>query len=206
MSSSQSLDAGLLKALSHPLRFRILELIVERGEASPVEMARALDEPLATVSHHTRVLRDLECIELVRTEPRRGAVEHFYRALELSFLGDEEWGEMPVVMRRGLAARLFRRVFAEASEAGGEGGFDRPGAALTRVLLALDEAGWRELSEALLRVLEEVQAIQERCDARTAGPAGGEDEIRSSELAILHFALSERTKPTSRAPRRPKLR
>lgn len=71
MSWSESLDASLLKALAHPLRTRVLELIVEREEASPVELARDLGQPLATVSHHTRVLRDLGCIELVRTE--RGA-------------------------------------------------------------------------------------------------------------------------------------
>jgi DNA-binding transcriptional ArsR family regulator len=202
MSSSQSLDAGLLKALAHPLRARILELIVEREEASPVELARELDQPLATVSHHTRVLRDLRCIELVRTVPRRGAVEHFYRAVALPFLSDDQWAQLPVAMRRGLTGQLFRRVFLEASEAGAVGGFDPPGAAITRVLLALDERGWHELSEALARVLEETQAIQERCDARTDAPSGAEGEVRSSELAILHFALPEPARPTTRPARR----
>jgi DNA-binding transcriptional ArsR family regulator len=202
MSWSQSLDAGLLKALAHPLRARILELIVEREEASPVELARELDQPLATVSHHTRVLRDLRCIELVRTVPRRGAVEHFYRAVALPFLSENHWAQLPVVLRRGLTAQLFRRVFTEASEAGAEGGFDPPGAAITRVLLALDDRGWRELSEALSRVLDEAQAIQERSDARAGAPSGAADEVRSSELAILHFALSEPVTPTTRAPRR----
>jgi DNA-binding transcriptional ArsR family regulator len=202
MSWSQSLDTGLLKALAHPLRARMLELWVEREEASPVELARELDQPLATVSHHTRVLRDLRCIELVRTVPRRGAVEHFYRAVALPLLSDEQWAQLPVVMRRGLTGQLFRRVFAEASEAGAEGGFDPPGAAITRVLLALDERGWDELSQALARVLEEAQAIQERSDDRAGAPAGADGEVRSSELAILHFALPEPARPTTRAPRR----
>jgi len=216
MSWSNSLDAGLLKALAHPLRARILELIAEREEASPVELARELDQPLATVSHHTRVLRDLRCIELVRTVPRRGAVEHFYRAVALPFLSDEQWAQLPVVLRRGLTGQLFRRVFMEASEAGAEGGFDPPGAAITRVLLALDERGWRELSEALSRVLEEAQAIQDRSEARAGASAGPEGasagpegalappagEVRSSELAILHFALAEPARPTTRPARR----
>ena len=34
---------------------------------SPVEMSRALDKPLATVSHHMRLLRDLGYVELLRT-------------------------------------------------------------------------------------------------------------------------------------------
>jgi DNA-binding transcriptional ArsR family regulator len=59
MASSDALDASVLKALGHPLRMRLLTLITEHGEASPVEMSRVLDQKLATVSHHTRVLRDL---------------------------------------------------------------------------------------------------------------------------------------------------
>jgi DNA-binding transcriptional ArsR family regulator len=74
MASSDNVEASALKALSNPLRMRLLTFVAERGEASPVEMSRALDMPLATVSHHTRVLRDLRYIELSRTEQRRGAV------------------------------------------------------------------------------------------------------------------------------------
>jgi DNA-binding transcriptional ArsR family regulator len=59
MDYSAGIDANVLKALGHPLRMRLLTFISDRGEASPVEMSRALDHPLATVSHHMRVLRDL---------------------------------------------------------------------------------------------------------------------------------------------------
>jgi DNA-binding transcriptional ArsR family regulator len=81
MSASQPLDESLIKAVAHPLRWRMLEVLTERGEASPVQLARALDQPLATVSHHMRVLRDTRCVQLTRTEPRRGAVEHYYEPL-----------------------------------------------------------------------------------------------------------------------------
>jgi DNA-binding transcriptional ArsR family regulator len=94
MASSDALDLRLLKALGHPLRLRMLTLVTERGEASPVELARELDQPLSTVSHHTRVLRDLGYLELSRTEPRRGAIEHYYRALTPPFLDDDEWAQL----------------------------------------------------------------------------------------------------------------
>jgi len=139
----------------------------------------------------------------VRTEPRRGAVEHFYRAVALPFLDDAQWSRLPVAMRRRLTGQTFRRIFVEGSEAGAAGGFDLPGASITRTLLTLDERGWRELSEALVRVLEEAQLIQDRSDARAKGEDGGADgEIRSSELAILHFALSVPAAPTTKAPSR----
>src|SRR5689334_4699275 len=73
--STPPLDQSLIRALAHPLRWRIVEILVERGEGSPVQLARELDQPLATVSHHVRVLRDTGSIALTRTEPRRGAVE-----------------------------------------------------------------------------------------------------------------------------------
>ncbi|MEA2255504.1 MAG: hypothetical protein QOG35_1549 [Solirubrobacteraceae bacterium] len=188
MSSSVPVDVNLLKALGHPLRMRILEVIGERGEASPLEVARTLEQPLGTVSHHTRVLRDLGYIELTRTEPRRGAVEHFYRAATMPFLDDEQWAQLPVTLRRGLAGQLFRRIFAEASVAGGKGGFDRPGAHVDRLPLALDEKGWRDLSVALIELLRRAQDIQEQSDARAARSP---TEAMPSLLAILHVAQEE---------------
>ncbi|MEA2279261.1 MAG: hypothetical protein QOC78_4221 [Solirubrobacteraceae bacterium] len=200
MSSPVRVDVSFLKALGHPLRLRILEVIAERGEASPLEVARTLEQPLGTVSHHTRVLRDLGYIELTRTEPRRGAVEHFYRAATPPFLDDEQWAQLPVAMRRGLAGQLFRRIFAEASEAGGKGGFDRPGAHVDRLPLALDEQGWRDLSAALLELLKRAQDIQEQSDARAASSA---TEAIPSLLAILHVAQEGNASAAQRRLRLP---
>jgi DNA-binding transcriptional ArsR family regulator len=196
MSAPPSLDESLIKALSHPLRWRILETVVDRGETSPVELARLLDEPLATVSHHTRVLRDNGCIELTRTEPRRGAVEHYYRALMPAFFDDEQWSQLPVVLRRGLAGPVFRRIFEEAAAAGAAGGFDDPGAYLSRTVVELDERGWQELSELLTDVLKRAQAIQERSDARR----GEDDDARTSEIVLMHFELAGPDEPPRRSP------
>jgi DNA-binding transcriptional ArsR family regulator len=199
MSGTDSLDAALIKALGHPLRARILELITERDETSPVELARELDERLGPVSPHTRVLRDLGCVELVRTEPRRGAVEHYYRAVTPPFLTDAQWEKLPRVLRRGLAGQTLRTIFAEASAAGGAGGFDPPGAHVDRMLLDLDERGWRDLSDLLVGVLRRAQGIQEQSDARRRRSASAGDGVRASELAILHFALGDVT-PKAQEP------
>jgi DNA-binding transcriptional ArsR family regulator len=200
MSFSAPLDARLLKALAHPLRARILESITDRGEASPVELARDLDQPLATVSHHTRVLRDLGCIELTRTEPRRGAVEHYYRAVLRPLLDDAQWEQLSLMERRGLAGQLVRRIFEAASAAGAVGGFDAAGAHVARVPLALDERGWEELSRVVADLLSTAQTIQERSDARRRTEG---DDVRPSELAILHFAVAGATPSAADTPRRP---
>jgi DNA-binding transcriptional ArsR family regulator len=196
MSAAPSLDESLIKALAHPLRWRIVETVVERGEASPIELARLLDEPLATVSHHTRVLRDHGCIALTRTEPRRGAVEHYYRAILPAFFDDEQWRQVPVILRRGIAGQLFRRIFQEAAAAGGAGAFDAPDAHLDRMVVELDDAGREELSALLIDVLKRAQAIQQRSDARR----GEDGDARTSEIALMHFELAPSDAPPRRSP------
>ncbi len=45
---------------------------------SPVTLNEALPDGLPNVTYHLSVLRSLGVLELVGTERRRGAVEHFY--------------------------------------------------------------------------------------------------------------------------------
>jgi DNA-binding transcriptional ArsR family regulator len=195
------LDASVLKALGHPLRMRLLTLISERGEASPVEMSRELGVSLATVSHHTRVLRDLGYIELSRTAPRRGAVEHYYRAVAAPFIDDEQWELVPLPARRRVTGQIFRQVFEDGAAAGQRGGFDAAGAHIVRRLLDLDARGWRELSRAVDALLRRAEAIQARSDARGHADANAS---RPSELAILHFGLEASSDPRgARPPRLP---
>jgi len=72
-----SIDQRLAKALSSPLRARALALIAD-GVDTPKLIADNLGLDIRNVAYHVRVLRNLGCIELVETRPRRGAVEHVY--------------------------------------------------------------------------------------------------------------------------------
>jgi hypothetical protein len=47
---------------------------------SPIRLSRELDEPLGNCSHQISTLHEFGLIELVDTRPRRGAIEHYYRA------------------------------------------------------------------------------------------------------------------------------
>jgi DNA-binding transcriptional ArsR family regulator len=187
MASLPPLDESLIKALAHPLRWQIVESLVHRGEASPVELARLLDQPLATVSHHVRVLRDLRSIELTRTEQRRGAIEHYYRALMPPFFDDAQWDRVPTTLRRGLAGQVFRQVFSESAAAGGKGAFDAVGAHLDRMIVELDDQAWQDVSEALIDVLRRIQTIQGESDARR----DDETDARVSEIVVMHFEIAE---------------
>jgi predicted ArsR family transcriptional regulator len=83
MSRPVSIDQCLAKALSHSLRAEALALIGE-GTNSPKLIAEKLGLDLRNVAYHVRVLRNLGCIELVATRPRRGVTEHVYQLTELA--------------------------------------------------------------------------------------------------------------------------
>src|SRR3954465_15248577 len=117
------LDEALLKAISHPLRHRLLGLLDGRV-ASPNELARELELPLGRVSYHIRLLHELGAIALVRAEPRRGALEHFYRAVTRVWFGEGEWARLPRSARRGILGHNLQQIFSwvtTSAEAGGGG-------------------------------------------------------------------------------------
>jgi predicted transcriptional regulator len=75
----RSIDPRLAKALSNDVRAQALELL-SKGAWSPKAIAAELGLDVRGVAYHVRVLKKLGCIELVETRPRRGAIEHIYRA------------------------------------------------------------------------------------------------------------------------------
>lgn len=86
-----SRDQALLICLQHPLRKRLLALYVEaKVRQSPRELADLTGEHLSKVSYHVRVLAENKAVKLVSTKPRRGSVEHFYKATPL--VDDVPWG------------------------------------------------------------------------------------------------------------------
>src|ERR671939_1615241 len=109
-------EPRLAKALSHPMRARILGILDERV-ASPNEIAEIIDERLPNVSYHVRALLDLGCIELVDTAQRRGAIEHYYRAVVRPFFSDRDWKRIPRSSRQAISDTLLRVIWEDVSEA-----------------------------------------------------------------------------------------
>jgi DNA-binding transcriptional ArsR family regulator len=66
-----------LRAMSHPLRGTILDLLLERA-ATVAELAAAVDRPKSTVAHHVKVLLDAGMLRVVRTRKVRAIDERFY--------------------------------------------------------------------------------------------------------------------------------
>jgi DNA-binding transcriptional ArsR family regulator len=77
-------ERALIFCLRHPLRRELLKLYVKEAERlSPKQLSDFTKKHLSLVGYHVRELAKHGAVELVGTEPRRGSVEHFYRATSL---------------------------------------------------------------------------------------------------------------------------
>ena len=183
-TSPEGITQQLAKALAHPLRMQILTSL-HRGISSPNQLSQELGEPLGNVSYHVKTLLEFDCIELVKTEPRRGAVEHFYRATERAFLSDEDWEKIPPSTRKGISGVVLESIGADATRALLAGTIEnRTQSHLTRTPLVLDEQGFSDLSAVLKEVLDRANEIQEEAADRLNKDKG--DSVTTT-MAILHF-------------------
>ena len=66
-----------VKAIGHPLRTTILQLLHERA-ATVTELAEAVERPKSTVAHHVDVLTRNGLLQVVRTRKVRAIEERFY--------------------------------------------------------------------------------------------------------------------------------
>ena len=178
-------DPRIAKALSHPMRARILMILNERV-ASPNEIADTIDERLPNVSYHVRALLELGTIELVDTAQRRGAIEHYYRAIVRPFFSDRDWKRLPRSGRQAISDSILQIVWDDASESIKAGTFEaRADRNLTHSRMVLDEQGWEEMAKLLNGVFGEVEKIEagSRSRLKKAGYGAGSP----TTFAQMHF-------------------
>ena len=183
-------EARIAKALAHPLRARILQRLGERV-ASPGDLAAELGAPLGVVSYHVRMLRDYECVELVRTEPRRGALQHFYRATARPNLDEDQWRTLPAGLRRELSGETLGGLVSDLAAGADAGTLEDPDVVLTRTPLELDERAFKKLNRLLARTHEQALTIAEE----SAGRAGDVVPDRARDPALQARALTRRAPP-----------
>lgn len=174
----------LFKILSHPLRQRILVSLHEMQEGSPTKLADRLEQPVGNVSYHVKVLAEADAIELVRTEPRRGALEHFYRPIARAEIDDQHWSQIPVSIRRRLFDDTLQDVWDHVVRARGKDGFDHDRAHISTTKLQLDEEGYNAVADVLAETLERILKIEAEVKSRVGTVDGN---LTPTEVAILHF-------------------
>jgi DNA-binding transcriptional ArsR family regulator len=193
----QIIDPRLIKVLAHPLRVRILA-ILEQRVASPSEIAGELEASLGVVSYHVRRLEALGLIKLVRKTPRRGAVEHYYRADAKHHIPDEAWAQAPDIVRRAMAGATLGELSAKVNAAAAEGGFNRDDAHISVTNLVLDEKGWKAISRELAKTLERVDRIQAESHERLR--KGDHEGERRAAVSMMLFESADIPAATDGVP------
>jgi len=201
-------DPRYVKAMSHPLRVRILAMLAER-KSSPRELAELLGATLGTTAYHVRTLERLGLIELVDERPVRGAIEHYYRATRRPELDDSAWSTASPIARQAAVGSGLQIIDEYARSSAAAGGFDRDDAHLERRSVRLDAKGFAALSKACDRLLEQADRIEADAAARIAKDADAPGVVDAGLGVLLFEAIrlteaagEERPTPARRGRRR----
>jgi DNA-binding transcriptional ArsR family regulator len=178
-------DPRYVKAMSHPLRVRILAMLDER-KASPNQLAGWLGASLGTVAYHVRTLEQLGLIELVDETRVRGAVEHHYRARARPNVTAEGWAQAPPIAKQAAVGSSLDVIAEYARQSAASGGFDRDDAQLRRALVKLDAKGFTALSKAVDKLLEQAEKIEAAAAERIAKDPHA-DGIGEAGLGVMLF-------------------
>lgn len=184
-------DTRWAKALSHPIRVRALRILTERV-ASPSDIARELDLPVANVSYHVNALLRLGCIEEVEHRHVRGAIEHMYRAVRRPMAWTEQWQRLPEQARDAMASAWLRAVLDDLRDAVEDDVLSTErDHHLSRTPLRLDEQAASELRERLDDVLDWAMGLQAEAVARLADGERGGRQV-DARLIMATFARGRR--------------
>jgi DNA-binding transcriptional ArsR family regulator len=152
--------------VAHPIRARALTILVDR-EASPVEIGRELGTDASHIAYHVRILLAEGLIELTEETPRRGSIEHRYRAVRPDEFTDEEYAALSAGERNRHSRDIFCFAAADASCAFGAGSFgERPDHHISRMAMQVDEEGWTELRDLYSATLHEAYRIKRQARER----------------------------------------
>lgn len=176
-------DPRLVKALAHPLRVSIMQAL-EHRIASPSQLAEELDVPLPNLSYHIRMLVQLDLLKLVKTRPRRGAIEHYYQAKGPVAVTDQAWGEVPGLVKEAMISSTLRTVGKQVDAAAALGGFEDGNAVLARQSLKLDKKAWKELSKKMVELDRFATKLQAESEKRRQD-SDHQDEMDAGVVLML---------------------
>jgi hypothetical protein len=183
----EMIDQRLVRALAHPLRVSILEILTDRV-ASPNRISEVLEADLTDVAYHTRALDKFGCLNLIGTTQKRGATEHFYKATPESFLGNPAWRGLPGAVLPGVSGATLQTFVDKAAASLAAGTLDGRDDTILRWLpLLLDELGWREIVAIMEETTDRVLAAHLRSQDRLEASERGTEDSMSSVIGLAAF-------------------
>jgi DNA-binding transcriptional ArsR family regulator len=183
--SNRTIDQELVKALAHPLRVEILAILNDRM-ASPNELSKELEEGLSQVSYHVKVLKDFKCIEMVKTEPRRGAVEHYYTATQRAFFTSEMLKLFPKSVQLRMFGTVIEDIGQDMTSALVSGKFDERNDYVVSRTPALLDGQAREAAEKLGdEFIERFLSLEDETTLRRSKGEGDGEEIPTTAALLI---------------------
>lgn len=195
-TGSRNVDQRVIKALAHPLRVEILAILNDRM-ASPNELSKELEEGLSQVSYHVKCLKDFEMIEMVKTEPRRGAVEHYYRASEKVFIPSWVLKLAPPSAQRSIWGDVLADIEQDIGTSLETGTFDkRLDLVVGRDVRILDGKAREDTEELAAEFYERYESIEgEAVNRRAKGEGDGEAIPTTAAVLVFGSAEGKNLKP-----------
>lgn len=187
-----------MKALSKKERVKIFAIFCERV-ASPKEISDELNEGLSQVSYHVNVLRECRLIVADHKIPRRGAVEHFYRAAVPTLIPPEAWDNLPPAIRKTISLAILQEFFEDASASIEAGVFDSPPGELSWAPLILDTLGVEEFGQLSRDFVESVLELQAKASKRLSKANGKATEPTTATVFLASFLSARSAKDGKKA-------
>ena len=183
-------DLESVRALSHPLRVRIMAILGDRA-LTAAEIADELDTDARTVADHARIL---ERLGYMTSSPvsasRKGTLR--YRLINSAHFTDQVWDRTPTTAKRDTVSAALDQLQTATAAALAEGGFDKADVHFTRTGLDLDAQGWETLSEEMLAWLARIDEIRQESAARLAKGAPRETHATAT-MMLFETAVSQQT-------------
>jgi DNA-binding transcriptional ArsR family regulator len=159
------LDAPALRALAHPLRFQLIELLIEHGPSTASELGRRVGESSGLTSYH---LRELAKHDLIEEAPELGSArERWWRPVKGGYTlagfemlqSDETRADAQFLLSEVIRARFDRlRRWHEDAPRWGEDWASSSAEMTSRLRLTRGELG--QMTDELVAVVDRFRSLQ----------------------------------------------
>jgi DNA-binding transcriptional ArsR family regulator len=197
--AQEAVDQDLMKALGNEVRVAILSLLnfSIAAEWSPKMLAKELGMGLSKVSYHVKALNKFGMIELSKTEPRRGANEHFYRATRRVLLPEGMAAALPKSARSVTLAKVLGMAEKDLKKSLEAGTFDdRPDHHASWSPFQFDDQSRKRVHAKLDEVLE-FAVKEEQASLRRATEEGS--KLIATTLVMFGFTSARKSGGASSA-------
>lgn len=156
-------------AIGHRIRVEILTVLHERADASAIELARIVHQPLSTITHHIGALVKAGSIQVERTEKARSVEQRFYGLATPIYVSDEEWAELSEEGRQEVCRSLLQSIVAEALASFWAGKITAdPRHFISWAWFNVDTRGREAIAEEQVRSWQRIGEIERESTARCA--------------------------------------